>query len=352
MISGISRVALVTGAYFPTAGGAERQVHELARHLAGGGCSTFVLSGQREAGRLAGGVEYVECRLGLVDPIAGSRLVSRATECLIRIQPDIVVASLLNSAAIAGATYSHIYRRPLYVRLGGAGGRDRTEVEALSETVRGRAIIRYVLGSRRVTVITPAEHIERDVVARLPWMSGRVRTIPNGVAASHFLALETPYRDRPECAIWYTNGGEVKNAELFLSVVRSAPDLQFLAVGEVERLPNMPNLSKMGWIQSVSSLWNRCRVVLNTSHMEGAPNFVLQGLAGGCRAVGVSNPGMAELGRKWPGSVIVTEFDALSIADAIRHQMQDSTDLPIAAVPSLDASMAMWDSVLGGGASS
>ena len=152
------------------------------------------------------------------------------------------------------------------------------------------------------------------------------------------------YHDRPFAVAWYTNGQPVKDERLFMEVVRSNPDIEFIAVGATDSLLNADNLTAAGWQSNLARLWPNVRVVLNTSAFEGEPNFILQGLAGGCLAVGRDNAGLLALAQSYPNHVSTAKPEELPslVQDVV------SGRYPISApdVPSSTTTVTEWLSLI------
>lgn len=343
-------VAVVTAAYPPIAGGAELQLHAIAQGLTGLGWRVTVITGlPARLAETCDGEVAIRClgAPGKSGVSAGMDFVRKAVPLLGSMRPSVVLASMIGSNAVAAGVYARMFNRPSVVRLSGQQVGGTSRLIELAQSRHGRMMLGVALPSRTL-IVAPSQHLINDASQVLNGRGLGFAVIPNAVADGHGAAREVAYEGRPHVVAWYSNGLDLKNPDLLTAVAKALPDVDFVAVGNgALSLPRLPNLQRIRWVADVPEMWRRVRVVLNTSAFEGSPNFVLQGLSGGCLAVGVPNPGMLELAGLYPQHVRLSSGDdAASVVEQLTLALRGPYESPPPQVPNLAFAIGRWDAAL------
>ena len=136
--------------------------------------------------------------------------------------------------------------------------------------------------------------------------------------------------------LWVANLRPVKRPEILFELASRSPELKFVVAGgalpgmesyyetmmsEAAKLPNLSVLGAVPYAQ-VGALFERARLFVNTSSMEGFPNTFLQAWARAVPVVSFIDPDSLikrlNLGR----AVATTEEMSQAIEDLIRHEAQ------------------------------
>lgn len=136
--------------------------------------------------------------------------------------------------------------------------------------------------------------------------------------------------------LWVANLRPVKRPEILFELASRSPELKFVVAGgalpgmesyyetmmsEAAKLPNLSVLGAVPYAQ-VGALFERARLFVNTSSMEGFPNTFLQAWARAVPVVSFFDPDSLikrlNLGR----AVATTEEMSQAIEDLIRHEAQ------------------------------
>ena len=136
--------------------------------------------------------------------------------------------------------------------------------------------------------------------------------------------------------LWVANLRPVKRPEILFELASRSPELKFVVAGgalpgmesyyetmmsEAAKLPNLSVLGAVPYAQ-VGALFERARLFVNTSSMEGFPNTFLQAWARAVPVVSFFDPDSLikrlNLGR----AVATTDEMSQAIEDLIRHEAQ------------------------------
>ena len=133
----------------------------------------------------------------------------------------------------------------------------------------------YLQGIRRADIVAAnsmdtarafAKHVDED----------RIRFIPDG-----FHVLPCPDLARDDgFVLWVGRDAAYKRAWLFADLARMLPKHQFVMVGDIHSVSNVPpNLHLLGSIEPgrLAELYSRAKVLVNTSEVEGFPNVLVEG---------------------------------------------------------------------------
>lgn len=87
----------------------------------------------------------------------------------------------------------------------------------------------------------------------------------------------------------------------------------------------------LGVVRNVPELLQQNQLSVLSSHYEGMPLALLEGMAAGCIAIGSAVPGIQEVLREGEDGFLVTENDASALADRIKYCLQHSSELQFVA---------------------
>jgi len=136
----------------------------------------------------------------------------------------------------------------------------------------------------------------------------RVRILPLGVDLAPWQALAPP-PPGPDLAVgWLGRLVAVKNIPLLCAVIRQAvreiPGIRFLLAGDGPARPLVERLVAetgegccrfLGWQQDVQAVIQQCHALILTSHNEGTPVSLIQGMAAGRTFVSTPAGGVVDL---------------------------------------------------------
>ena len=157
----------------------------------------------------------------------------------------------------------------------------------------------YEYGLRRAdSVLVQTQHQQQMMNANY----GLVSRIA-GMLVEHGNA-DIPFAARDIAALWVSNLRHLKRPDLFLDLAQSAPEMACNMVGgsmagesqiftETEsRASGIPNLTFSGSVpyHDINPMFQRTRVFVNTSDVEGFPNTYLQAWAHGTPVVAFFDP--------------------------------------------------------------
>lgn len=343
------RLTIFSASWLPIEGGAEKQLRQLAGGLNSRGWHVEVLAGF-SAGTNRGEGKDDNVLVHRIRPLLGRgsgslpmgvELASQMLAAAPLTRPDVVIGSLVSGASLAAIAYAVVTGTPAVLRIGGRN------FDRLMLTRRGRALGRFLVRGSSVVVVNAAhlgDQVDALRVGELP----HVVTIRNGVGATELARGGQHHHSRsgPIRAIYYTNGGTPKNDPAFVRVVSASPMVKFRAVGKTDHLPDLPNLERRGWRSDVGVELEWADLVLNTSRVEGSPNFCIQGLAVGRPVLGFANAGILDLQAQFPNDVHVTpKDDDAAMCQAIGNRDWRSHKVT-AEVRTIDDAAADWDAVL------
>jgi glycosyltransferase involved in cell wall biosynthesis len=205
-------------------------------------------------------------------------------------------------------------RQPLRYVFAAASDTDFMPDHVRVAFARDRWLFRY--GLRRADAIVAQSEAQRELL-RAHYGCQAVR-IPN------FLDLEpreVPDAQRTEI-LWVGRLREIKRPRLFVELARRHPDLRFTMIGAPTALDGglgaavaeasaaVPNLRFLGFQPpaEVEKHFDRGRVLVSTSSMEGFPNVFLQAMRRGIPIVSFVDPD-GTIARHGLGHVVADETD-------------------------------------------
>lgn len=210
------------------------------------------------------------------------------------------------------------YRRPLRFIYAAASDMDFTRDKVFVQFARDRWLFRF--GLRRADAVIVQNSIQRD--------SLRATYGRNSVVIPNFLDAEPI--DLPETArtrvLWVGKHRAIKRPLLFVALARALPDLAFVMIGPhfedesdlydevIAAAKDLPNLEILGFqpLQEVEKQFNRARVLVSTSEMEGFPNIFLQAMRRGIPIVSFVDPDGMIRSNPALGSIVDSETALLA----------------------------------------
>jgi glycosyltransferase involved in cell wall biosynthesis len=199
------RVVMLSRGYFPTVGGAERQITAVSEELARRGVEVHVLT-RRYAGlkplETIGRVTVHRLPVPRPETMASLGFTLNALPLIRRIRPDVLHAHELLSPTTTAVVAQGLYGVPVVTTVHGGGEIDCLEQEWLGET--------------RIDIFR--SHVERFVaidadinrqLAQLGVPSQLLALIPNGVDTDRFFALNAGQKARLKTALQLPEGPNV-----------------------------------------------------------------------------------------------------------------------------------------------
>ncbi len=338
------RLTIFSGAWLPNEGGAEKQLRQIAEDLTAAGWQITVITGSGRAESAVeeqSGISVARIRplLREGDPPVGGELMARAVLAGLRTRPTLVLCSLVSGASLAGMTVARLLRVPCVLRIGGH------DLDRHLTSRVGRTQGSYLVNGSSAIVIN-AEHL-RQQIKPFAKSDALVVLIRNGVAPGLPPSGSSDASEGIRIA-YYTNGGQAKNDPDFVRVVRHCPGISFRAMGSTAHLPDLPNLTRLGWVDPVDQELQCADVALNTSTSEGSPNFCMQALANGTPVVGFDNGGLVDLANRYPSDVRVVAQGDVSALAAVLLEQDWRVHTTSACLPTRRDAAAQWDDLLSG----
>jgi glycosyltransferase involved in cell wall biosynthesis len=294
------RFALLTTTFYPTLGGAEKQLDLLARGLLARGHDPVVIA-PLVPGRNNGlDLPYRVHRYPrLRSKRFGLRWHARFLETLHREQPfDLVHAHGAYPAAYMAMGFARRHRLPLIVR---AHGGDVLPDEAIGSSPRLRARMQRALAAADVLIAQNEEFVE--LLGHLSGHPDRVFRIGNGVEIELYQRPvdPNPHPAAPPVALTLSTFYAKKGLDVLLDawalVLPHHPDAHLHLAGHgpdegalrerVERLRLTGSVSFLGNIKGVdkTARLQSCAVYVSSARREVFSNALLEAAAAGCRLV-------------------------------------------------------------------
>lgn len=168
----------------------------------------------------------------------------------------------------------------------------------------------------------------------------RFRVMPLGLDLSPFLALRSPETTEKRLRVgWFGRLVPIKNIGLLLDVMeatlRRSDAIEFHVAGDGPERELMraaagrfgPRLVWHGWQKDITPLVEKCHVLIQTSHNEGTPVALIQGMAGARPFISTAAGGVVDMvdgpalrtanGCSWHANGILAEPKGEAFADAL-----------------------------------
>ncbi len=214
------------------------------------------------------------------------------------------------------------------------------------------------LARRTARVIGCSEGV-RQVLLDMGMPADRTIAIPNGIrtapfaeADAHSLAARVPG------IVMVARFSKQKDHATLVRAVASlrerglAPPLLFAGAGKrahrepVERLVRELGLDGqvtfLGLHRDVPGLLMRHRLCVLSTHYEGMPLALIEGMAAGCAVVGSAVPGVRETLRDGVDGRLVPENDPAALADVLAHLLRDDADAARLASAARESALARY----------
>jgi glycosyltransferase involved in cell wall biosynthesis len=254
---------------------------------------------------------------------------TKVWDALRRANADIYYVSCAGVLVWQVALFARLFRRKTVFRI--ASDSDCDPRTLLIPTWRDRQLYRYSLPA--IDMVLAQTQRQRDLLVRNFNRESRI-VAPIAEAAARRL----PFHERTIDVLWVGNLRPLKRAELLLTLAARFPGMRFhMAGGPLASEPEyfklmeakaatLPNVEFHGAVlyHEIGELFERARVLVNTSETEGFPNTFLQAWGRGAPVVTFLDPGE------------IIEREGLGRAVANVDDMQD-------AVAALSTDQALWE---------
>lgn len=197
--------------------------------------------------------------------------------------------------------------------------------------------------ARRTARIVGCSEGVRDVLLAMGMPPERTIAIPNGIRVEPFADADAhPLAERAPGIVMVARFSKQKDhATLVRAVARLrerglSPPVQFAGAGKrahrepVERLVRELGLDAqvtfLGLHRDVPSLLMRHRLCVLSTHYEGMPLALIEGMAAGCAVVGSAVPGVRETLRDGVDGRLVPEGDADALAAVLETLLRDDAE--------------------------
>lgn len=197
---------------------------------------------------------------------------------------------------------------------------------------------RFLYGRIPAMHVTNAEATRQTLLDSASWLSPeKVRVIYNGVDATPFLNAKPLSIGLGEdaVAIGYVGSfegrkGVVELANAWRTVARALPNAHMLLCGKGGKEAEMRNLLDgaprvhwLGYRKDVGSVMRSLDMLVLPSHVEGAPNVVLEAMASGPAIVATRVSGTPELVRDGVEAKLIPARDEQALARALIEVASD-----------------------------
>jgi glycosyltransferase involved in cell wall biosynthesis len=180
----------------------------------------------------------------------------------------------------------------------------------------------------------------------------RFRVMPLGLDLSPFLALRSPETESQKLRVgWFGRLVPIKNIGLLLRVIETTLErteaIEFHVAGDGPERELMraaaerfgPRMVWHGWQKDIAPLVEKCHVLIQTSHNEGTPVALIQGMAGARPFISTAAGGVVNMvdgpalrtanGCSWHANGILAEPEGEAFADALM-ELQKRNELAAA----------------------
>jgi glycosyltransferase involved in cell wall biosynthesis len=333
-------------------GGTERQLVEyVARSSAP---DRHVLAVFDEEGALADRIPVRPANVGplgrrMRDLPSDLRAIKRLRRLIQCVRPDVVHAHLGVAEVLAAAAVPP--RIPLV-----ASHRGR------NVGLESRAVFRQLerLAHRRARLLVCNSRYLAERTARLDPRAPPIQVVYNAVDLEAFRPLPYPSLERPTVAMVANFGRDKGHGVLLraLELLRArTPAVRAILLGDGPERPRMQYLARRlglddvlfaGQVLDIRPFVADAHVVALTSHHEGFPNALLEGMAMGRPVVATRVGGVPELVRHLVDGILVAAGNAFAVAEALDAVLTSPDRLrAMGAAASNQASEFGWDRLVG-----
>jgi glycosyltransferase involved in cell wall biosynthesis len=213
-----------------------------------------------------------------------------------RADADIYYVSCAGEIVWQVALFARMFRRKTVFRV--ASDSDCDPRALLVPMWWNRQLYRYALPA--IDMVLAQTHRQRDLLMRNFNRESRI-VAPMAEPAARRL----PFHERTIDVLWVSNFRPLKRAELLLTLAERFPGISFHMVGGPlalapeyfesmrRKAATLPNVQFHGAVlyHEIGELFERARVLVNTSETEGFPNTFLQAWGAGAPVVTFLDPG-------------------------------------------------------------
>jgi len=250
-----------------------------------------------------------------------------------RANADVYYTSCAGATVGQIALFTRLRRRKLVFRI--ASDTDCDPAALLIRFGRDRLLYRYGL-QRADIVLAQTPHQQQRLLQNYARDSRVAASLTDSARPAR------PFLDRDIGALWVGNIRALKRPDLLLQLARSLPDIAFHMVGGPmqgderlftavrEEALSVPNVTFHGAVpyHTVGELFERARVLVGTSEIEGFPNTYLQAWTRGAPVVAFIDPQQL-LSRTGLGRAVT---DIQEMAAAVRRLCNDRHEWESASV--------------------
>lgn len=197
--------------------------------------------------------------------------------------------------------------------------------------------------SRRTAAIVGCSEGVKAVLLAQGMPAERCHAISNGINTLPFQAAVPSLAERTPNIVMVSRFSKQKDhATLFKALALLKPQgltPKLLLAGGGKALHRKPlaklatalgiseQVQFLGVVRNVPELLQQNQLAVLSSHYEGMPLALLEGMAAGCLAIGSAVPGIQEVLRDGEDGFLVAENDAAALADRIKHCLQQARHL-------------------------
>ena len=195
--------------------------------------------------------------------------------------------------------------------------------------------------SRRTDRIVGCSEGVKSVLLDMGMPADRTVAIPNGIRLEPFAeAGHRPFGSREPGIIMVARISAQKDHATLIRAVALlgerglSPVLQFAGTGKRRRQEELEKLAHalgigaqvrfLGLVRDVPERLMDQRICVLSTHYEGMPLALIEGMAAGCAVVGSDVPGVREVIRDGEDGLLVPESDAAAMADALEKLLRDT----------------------------
>jgi glycosyltransferase involved in cell wall biosynthesis len=169
----------------------------------------------------------------------------------------------------------------------------------------------------------------------------KMEVIPLGLDLTNLLSLPSPDFQAPRWTIgWLGRFVPIKNLQLLLDVATAAAEahlpIDFVIAGDGAERPwfeseirrrRLLNTEVLGWQDQVEAVISRCHLLVLTSHREGTPLALIQGMAAGRPFISTAAGGTVDLamgparldkGCRWHENAVLVTAEANQFLEVLR----------------------------------
>ncbi len=253
------------------------------------------------------------------------RVLWRVGRALRRFHPDVVL-TLMRKDTTMTALVAATMKIPVVVR------------HANDQPLRGGPYARFLYGALPTLHVSNAAATRRTILRSAPWLSAdRIKVIYNGIDSTRFAAATAIDTELPagSIAIGYVGSFERRKGVLELArawphIANAIPGAHLLLCGKGSRenemrslLSGAPRVRWLGYRKDIPGVLLALDMLILPSHVEGAPNIVLEAMASGVPIVATAVSGTPELMRDGIEGVLVRDWDSRALVESVIRVASD-----------------------------